>query len=218
VPARSGCRPPGAGGADRSEARPGARQIPLHAFDVSAAIAVGGGAVWIGGDLHGPIRVDPETGAQTSIPIKGPGGSRMTVTSLAVTGGRPIVTGELAAPVKAKGGHDYVASERHRLAFLGLRGRPLRLLPTPAAMGIMRGRDGSAWLSGWPAQDVFAVPRGIEAVRRVLRMATPGHLLAVRGDTIWVFRPKDFVVHTGEGAPPAGEGNAVTGPLEVSRT
>jgi hypothetical protein len=147
----------------------------------------------------------------------------MSVTSPAVTGGHPIVTGELAAPVEAKGHRDYVASERHRLAFLGPRGRPLRLLPTAAAMGITRGSDGSAWLSAWPGRDVFAVPRGVGPVRRVLRMATPGHLLAARGETLWVSGPRNVLARydvAGSAAPlpQAPRSSAVTtGKASVSR-
>jgi hypothetical protein len=117
----------------------------------------------------------------------------MTVGSLAVGHGLPVVSGALATPARARVPRDYLAGGRSYLAFLSPRGRPLCLLRTTGATGITRGSDGSLWLSGWPSRDVFAVVRGIGAVQRVLRMAAPGHLLAARGHALWVAGPRDVL-------------------------
>ena len=156
-------------------------------FEAGATIAVGKGAIWPAGDLNGAIRIDARTQRKSVIPIRGAGGRRLSVGSLAVAGNKVWATGAWASPrTDATGHRDFGPGNGGALVALSPRGRVLRTRPLPAGMGIAPSSTDSVWLSMWRSGDVFVVRRSTGDAERALRLNYPGHLVAALRGALWI--------------------------------
>lgn len=163
-------------------------------FESSAAIAAGEGGVWIAGNLNGAIRIDPESGKELVIPIRGPEGRRLTITTLGLADGRVWATGAWARPTDASGRPEYVASNEAALVELSPRGQVLSTVSLPPGVGIVTSTGDSTWLSAWRSRDVFVRRGGTRAVVRAFRLPVPGQVIAALGGALWIAGSDNMLV------------------------